>query len=131
VAVLVVQGVAGTRIAGVAESITVGIGLRGIGDGGAIVVLSRLGRIEAGAGADSVAVLVVQRIGAAGVACVAERIAVRVGLVGVGDGGAIVVLPGLGRVESASRADAVGVLIVQGVAGAGVADVAERVAVGV
>src|SRR5207247_1204711 len=131
VAVLVVQRVERTRIADVAVGVAVCIGLVRVRDGGAVVVVRGLGRVEPASRTDSVAVLVVLRVARARVARVAEAVAVCVGLVRVRDSGAVVVLGGLGRAEAAPRADSVAILIVQRVVRAGIARIAERVSVGI
>src|SRR5206468_3352026 len=63
---------------------------RGIGHRRAVVVLSDLRRIEGVARTDAVAILIVPRVDRADVAGVAEGVSVRVGLIGVGDRGAVV-----------------------------------------
>src|SRR5207247_504780 len=121
----------GAVVARVAQGVGVGVRLRGVGRRRAVVVLPRLGRVEARARADPVAVLVVQRVARARIAGVTEGVAVRVGLARVGDGRAVVVLTRLRRPESDPGADAVGILVVERIAGAEVAHIAEPVRVSV
>src|SRR5262249_52778052 len=75
---LVLVGARRAVVAGFAERIAVAVGLAGIRGGGAVVVLSRLGRVEAVPFADSVAVLIVQRARRARIARVARSVSVGV-----------------------------------------------------
>src|SRR5262249_43685438 len=96
-----------------------------------VVVAADLGWIERVSYADPVVVLIVQRVERAGIAGISLEIAVRVRLRGIRRRGAVVVVARLRSVVSGAGADAVAVGIVRGIAGAGIARIPERVAVGV
>src|SRR4029453_13865789 len=92
---LIGVGALGAIVARITGAVPVPIGLVRVGDRGAVVVVLCVGSLEPRSRADPVAVRVVAGIAGAGIADGAERVAVRVGLIRVGVEQAVVA--GVGR----------------------------------